>query len=531
MRDPYKLMIACGVSVLLFFLLPNPYAVLISFLVSSISVSIFYSANKTFNIYIFLVCLLLMLLFPANFVTLDTSTVYKIYEFTRSAKNIINIFGTIIVIGIPTIMVGATIASFVTLQFEEGITLAVKTLVVVGFVVAATYLFNYFGFDLFGWREAAMRLWERLENWFGGQISEYSLDMNDASFRMEQLFNMFPIIIALIGLGSAIVFAFVEDKKRTKIMKTFFKTEENQLNKPGNRSKGSQSIQFVILLSIFLVVILGLGLYYSPEQVLQYQNQLYFSIYSIIIAVICLLLALGIACYTKNSKQTILGILLGVAGLFMFFNLFNQSQTMSMLALENPNLIIESILGQIFFVAPMESLLFHVFLPSFILYLILRGKKKYDREEIKDELLKLEIKRDYLFRETQVYKNSKSKAAKKKLQQTQTELFNVQKNIKKLNRELEDPLYIQRKRSISTNNYIVYIVSIVIFNAIFSIFHWFNSGLPIDVFFNSGLFFMYLSAGCWLTYLSYRFGWVTSIIVHIFNNSFTLILLLIATGV
>jgi hypothetical protein len=532
MKDCYKLLLSCIASIVVFFVLESPFCILISFFISAISLSLFYARKSSFNVYVFLLCLFLILFFPTNYLTLDVNSAYPIIQFSTTIKNVINTVGTIVVIGIPTLLIGLTIAAFATLQFEQGINLLVKAIVVIVFVAAMTWILNYFGFDLFGWREAAVGLWNKLTGWFGGQVNTYLSDMNTPSFSMLQLFTTFPVILALTGIGSSIFFAFVKQSKKEKIMSKIFGTDEIAINKPGDRGTHSQSIQFIIFFAIFAIIVLGLGLYYNIDDILTYRNQLYFSIYSIIIVGILILLAMGIGCYTKNSiKQTLTGTIIGIFGLFCFFNLFNQAKTFEMLALENPTLIIESIVSQVLFVAPMESLLFHVFLPSLVLYIIYQSKKRYDENEIRSQLLRFEIKRDYLVRENEVYRESNSKSKQNKIQKTQTELFKVEKEIRKLTNILENPILVQSGKSMTINNYVVYIVCVIAFQAIFSFFHWFNSPVSISVFFNSGSFFLYLSAGAWMGYLSYRFGWFTSIAVHAFNNCFTLILLLIQIGV
>jgi hypothetical protein len=528
MKDCYKLLLSCLASILFFFILPNPYSILISFFISSISLSIFYSRNNSFNAYIFLLCLFLILLFPTNFLTLDTSSTYNIIEFATNSRNIINTIGTIICVGFPALLIGLTIASFVSLNFTQGLNLLVKTIVIILFIIAMTFILSYFGYDLFDWQKNSIALWNKIVAFFGGTLNQYSADMNASqSFRMLQLFTTFPVIISLVGIGSSIFFAFKKQGYKEKIMSKLFTTDEIAINKPNDRGTHSNSIQFIIMFAVFIIIVLGLGLYYNIDDILQYKNQLYFSTYSIITVGILIFLAMGIGCYTKNNRNTIVGTIIGIFGLFCFFNLFNQARTFDMLALENPSIVIESILSQTLFVAPMESFLFHIFLPSLVLYIIYQSKKKYDENEIRDNVLRLQIQRDYLVRENEVFRESNSKSKSKKIQKTQTELFKIERDIKRQKRMLDNPIFVQSKKTMSTNNYVAYIVCVIAFQAIFSFFHWFNSTVSIGVFFNSGMFFLYLSSGVWLAYLSYRFGWLTSILVHAFNNSITLILMLI----
>lgn len=501
-----------------------PYDTIISFLLCSVSLSYLFR-----NYYIFIVCLLLYAMFPSNFFTLDSAVPYASVETISGAVSFINSVAWIVLIGIPSSMIGIIVLQAVTLQFDKIIETLVKTILVIVIEVIVTVVFNKVGIYFFNFDKQIFDNWNKLIGVVQNpqQLLTGFLDSTSSVKSLSfSAFMVMPIFLAMILTVIGIFLNNSDEKKTQKIFNLIAMKDIQRFKMTGlDRS----SISVMIFLVSILTCALLLSLSYSVEDMLLYQNQLYFGIYIVIISVCCILMILGLSRYTKNNRNTVMGVLLGFAGLFLFFQVLKpQSDTLSLLSLENQsNITINKIFSQFLFVAPTESLLFHVFLPSLVILLFSIYNRRYDRKEIISNIENLKLQRLKYTLESDIFENRNDKS---NYQKSNTKVYEVEKLIKKEQEKL-DKSKIDTSDDLTNTQVILFFLFTIVINMLFSFAHFFNSQLEISVFFNSGLFIMYLSAGTWLSFLSYRFGWLTGIIVHALNNSVPLILILIAGGV
>jgi hypothetical protein len=255
-----------------------------------------------------------------------------------------------------------------------------------------------------------------------------------------------------------------------------------------------------------------------------YQNIGFFSIYLIVSLMVCVFLTLGIGSPTRLSKDSIFGTFIGVAVLFVYANLFTQVQTFDMINIEYQDLTQIKILNQFLFVAPTESLLFHVFLPSIVIFVFLQKNKVLTQEELQSQLTSISDQIQSLQDMARIHKNTANQKS-----YVETEKLIKKAKLKKHSLEFT-PIGVQTNK-LSETDFIIYLSCITAFNVVFSILHWFKSGLSFEIFWSSGIGFLYLSAGMIITLISYRYGWLSGILSHAIYNSAILSMVMLMGGV
>ena len=524
-------------GILVYLLLPG-FLKIFAFLIPAIALS--YSFSKKFNWYILLTLSLLFILFPSSLFTMDVSSPFNITATEVYIKNIMQVLITIFVVIIPILaLVGAIYAIYVG-QVNEGITTIIKVIATI--VIAAVVMF--FG-SMLGWnllnleiiKPVADMFWNVIKDilnfftqsvpeFFGAKEEDYlSLKMGDDIELLsvidspKTLFLSVESVYPLFLSGFCHVIALIQYATKIDIKKIDNMDDEQRFNRPN-----TQDFSFLIFLIIVLIAAFMLYLSYSFEAFLNYQNLGFFGIYLSITIVSCIMLTLGIGSATKLSPDTVVGVVLGVALLFLYANMFTQMQTLNILGLEYQDLTSIKILNQFLFVAPTESLLFHVFLPSLVVFYYLRKNQVLSKEELDLKVNTLEIQintKEDILRVYNLAQNTNEYA----------------RNIKEINKlklkilTLKQSNSSVQSRKFSNRDFIFYLVYCLLFNVCFSILHWFKSGLTFEVFWSSGLGFLYLSSGFILTLISYRFGWLSGVLAHAIHNSTTLLLITLMAGI
>jgi len=193
--------------------------------------------------------------------------------------------------------------------------------------------------------------------------------------------------------------------------------------------------------------------------------------------------------------------------------MFTQVKTLDLLETEYPILIQTQILNQFLFVAPTETLLFHIFLPGLVIfYYLQKTKTKEDLDKLRIEIQTLEVSAEIHKQLNDVKRYAKT-----------MQILNKKKI--KLSRVEKEPGIPQSK--LKNINFIIYFAFCIFFNCIFSILHFIKSGLTFELFWSSGLGFLYMSSGIIITMVGYRFGWLSAILTHAIYNALMLFLILI----
>ena len=531
-------------GILSYLFLPSAWK-LLGFLFPLISLSLVFSEKaKKINITVLLLFSLIYLIFPTSMFSLDVTSSFNTNGIVNFINSSLNVVGSIVVIGIPTLLLTTAVASYMSLQFEEGNEIVLKLIIMVGFLILFLTLATLFDWDFgVGLIDGIRNIADKIINWVNDALFSSSIDnemqggYSDYELRFESLDSInssnsvglllltgFPIALSFVQFIFGIVFYFKQDKSN-KIIDNMVKKETIRLNKPFRFN-----LNMVYYMIILLICGFGLYLSYDLESILTYQNQGFFSIYLIISVVSLILLSLGIGSYSKTGKNGFVGIIYGIVGLFIFFNLFSQIQTLEMLSFEYSEITTNRIISQFLFVAPSESLLFHILIPSIYLFSIMYFNDRNSNEKIRSKITELNIDNHLLesYSDSNLQYNQIIKKDNTDIYKNFTKsILKNKRNIRKLQKKLINDVILDSETKISNNQFIVYIVISVISNVIFATFHYFKTGLSLLDFWLYGIGLVYLGSGLWITFIGYRYGWMSAIMVHALNNAITLVLMVI----
>jgi len=515
------------------------------------------------------------------------------FELYYTIESIVNIIVIIIFIIIPIVLLVGSIYAIVIGQVNNAVKGLVKLFIGIIIVMIVAIIFNFIGLDMFGAFGIILDLYigiakflaslpvylynglDGLETFFqidnlpalpnelyafagvtppSGEVLTNPMDsifLQDALVEMnyhEILFaihDSFPFIIASMCLVSAIFYSNKKWESHLEIVFTKFESKELETKKPRKYFPGlNYKLIFygVLILGFAFAIFLSDANAYS-----QFTNEdltgtaLYnmfktigfFSIYVIISIFSILVLNYGRGVHYKDAtfKNTCKGIVYGLTGLFFFFHFFTSAKTMDTMSYANIPSDIAYITNQFIFVAPTESLFFHVLIPALvsgaILYYTGRKLKKTSVLDIETELNKINAQISMQKNRIDFYKTNN-----KKQLSYETNLLN---HLLKKKRSLELKtvrVSVQEKTLFGrlTNVVLLVIFGIIVPNIFFSLFHIFASQLDIYNYVLSGLFFIFFVAGCWFSYIGLRYGWLSCILSHALWNTLNVILILIFTA-
>jgi len=506
-------------TTILYFSLPGQYRIL-SFLLPVIALAYCFEKMRST---IIVLSFATVALFPTSIFTLDVGF---------SIENVINIVNTIdgtvtgltgfAIIGLPTIGVIIIIGAVVTLQFDKILNMVIKVVISIVITITVSMIMNELGYSIFGDHLGELNdLYHRLVNELPGEISNNlpSLDFNSENFISYQFVNAFPLILGGICLAipiSSWIIGFKIPNPEFDIL-----GKETELSRPNQ-----PNYEFFIMLCVLLLGIFGFYLKTPVSEFINKGNLGYISIYSTVSITSCLLLGLGIGSISKiKLKYTIIGIIAGYFMLASFHNMFTPvtMDALNAYALEFENFTVYRIVATWLFVAPSESLLFHVLLPSLVIYFLMLPVKRANNEKINEEIELLKMNIDRLQTQSIYYQNSKMI---KELGDNIENIERKQKRIFLLQKQKKEPILFTNK-FMNKTKWAVFLSLSLLFQFIFASFHYFNSGLLFKTFWLSGLGIIYLISGCILEYIAIKYDWLACIIVHALNNSVVLILLLL----
>jgi hypothetical protein len=559
---PTCVIFASLIGLFCYYLLPSAYKIF-AFLIPALALSWGFSKGS-FNFPVFLVFGLLFLLFPTSIFTLDTaqSINWDLVRVQNIAENVGTVVSGVFIIGVPIIgVIGATYAFFVG-RIESTVAVIVKVILVVFMSVIFIAMAEAFNIPILGdlglvttiynfVTDAVSAIYNGIGNvlnkvdflnWFPDIPALPSLDlqldvMKDHQSLRLMIIGSYPINLCLFAIVISIIALLLE-----RPLPTFQFEKQNELTRPY-----AINYSFLVYLTFILLAYFTLYLWIGESNFLTYRNMGFFTIYLIIIVVSCLSLAFGIGSVSKMNINSILGIFYGLFALFITFNLFTQDRTFELLSFEShpENVTMYNVIVQLVAVAPAESFLFHIFIPSLCLYIIFIGIARYNNQSIDISIKSLRNKIGKLELENQYYQiqllkpkldtEQKQMLMSKDLGDT-TDYLNRLTEIQKLTNqvytlELSKTKSIQFNSSkLTTTQKISFYSICLISNILFSLMHFFNSQMDLRLFWSSGLGLIYVLSGCILTFISFRYGWFTGILVHALNNSWGLLMLLILGG-
>jgi len=547
MQYKAKLLFVTGVvGILLWVILPGAYKI-IGYVASTVALSYALSSSKTLNVSVLIGLNVLYFMFPSSIFTLDSVSPYSLgfYSGLNAVSGWVNGVGGLFLIGIPILVLVGAVYAFAKGNIDQGVSSVIKLIIFILMVISFGFIMKLVGVEspylqpIYSFVDIFWSIIKGITNFFAGIINKLDIgnlitdvpELPDDPFEMLVLdliqepadfmfvcFSSFPLISCFACFVVGIIFQF-NTESAEKLLTKYSEKETIKFNPPG-----SSSVVFVIYWLIQSILVVALYVSRTLEQLLSRTSIIYL-VYYITLSVAMVLMAIGFSSYTKTSKQTLFGLLYGVAGLFTFFNLFTQVRTLDIINLEYSTLTDSVIVAQLLFVAPTESMLFHVFAPGLVLYLILNYNKRYNLGDLNTQIDQLQ---DEVFLNDISIEFYKAADEKNKQQEKMLAILIRKKGtltvkVQNLKRMKEHGLQIEGK--LTAGQITLYFLLTVVVNVAFSVMHWFNSDLDFGAFWTSGLGLIYLASGIWLSYVSYRYGWPAGIITHAFNNCIGLLLL------
>lgn len=548
MENRNKLIIAGLIGILAYFVLPS-WSKIFAFLIPTLTLSYVYS-NRNLNTTVIIFCSLLYLLFPSSLFTLSTSTSLELQLVRWIESPVTVIMGLVIFVPLIISIVSLIIAVVnlvnpmawatgkVELDAEKTIKTVLRTIVVVAMILIFALIAGLFGWKIYGidWLQGVLvKVWDYLVNLpraitnndvvkeaigIGDEMPGFQIALN--SLQNPRILGLtvasiYPLLLSIVVVIIGIFYTITRSNPKGEA------DYQNQFERPL-----SLNLAFLIFLLIIWIVAFMFYLSYTIESFLNYANIGFFGLYLIITSGCCIFLTLGIGTPTKNSKMTAYGIFLGVMLLFIYQNMFSQARSLNLIGLEYVNITSVQILNNFVFIGPTESLLFHVFGPSLVLFVFLRKNVVYSDEELAEK--KADLRNQILIAESTAkiraeLLDKQDVKDKKDYAKNIREVANLRIKLAKLENQTGTPVNNDTK-AISNSQFMVYLFSVFGFNILFAILHWFKSGLTFEIFWSSGLGFLYLSSGMIITLVGYKYGWLAAILSHAIHNS--LILLLVA---
>jgi hypothetical protein len=558
---PVVVGITSFLGLILYFLLPNAFKIF-AFLVPAIAIS--WGCSSRFNFPLLLMMGLVFLLFPTSIFTLDASNSFNwdLIAIENYVENVANVISGVVFVGLPIVCVLGAIYAFSIGNVEGAVSSITKVIIIIVMTSVFLFIADKFNIPLIGNLEAINSIgdfvWSVVQgigNGAGNIINKVDIfdvapdvpEIPDASLILDAthpetfrltIIGSYPINLCLVGIAISIL-ALLFKKPLPKL--DF--DQSNDLSRPYQIN-----YEFLIYLCFILVCYFLLYLWLGETGFLTYRSLGYFTIYLTIISVSCLALAFGLGSIAKVNWNSILGIIYGIFALYLTFNLFTQQTTLELLSFESKPEQITSynIIAQGIAVAPAESFLFHVFIPSLCLYILFLSVKRYNNKTIDQEIAQNRVRIEKLQLENQYYQVQLLKPKlssevttllkEKDLGDTNDYLYRIAE-IQKLSNKI-NAMQVEKQKTIqfhsnqlSLSQKITFYAVCIVSNIIFSLMHWFNSGLDIRLFWVCGLGLIYLLSGLILTFISFRYGWLAGIIAHAINNSTGLIILMLSNAI
>jgi len=376
-----------------------------------------------------------------------------------------------------------------------------------------------------------------------GPIEEffYNLDINGGPFLLDamadnpyrtqiMILSGAPLLASVLNIFFALLF--LNKKARTWTIEFFDKSfpeleEDEELHL---MHFNYRVFMFgIILLFGAWMMFLNFANLYRETGIIEFSQIGYISIYTILISVAFLTLsAPRITLYVRsNWKNTLMGLAIGLATLFIMLQfLTGSSKTLSAYDYEYGEYVLLQVFNNFIFIAPAESLFFHVLIPSVALgWMYNRSKSNLEKEKIKIAEEKIKTI-DYKLAALEEFQELVKKEPKKLAYLKARKIY-----LRKRQRQLQRTVKLDKDFLYQDFNLAMIFFGVILgSNFLFSMSHWVLSGIDPLIFWLSGLGIIYMVAGIIMTYTAWRFGWLSCILTHAVYNSATIIMLTILAG-
>lgn len=576
----------CVITVLLAFTLPKSFNFISYFIPVIYACNVFSKDGKSFNVEVLIFLLLLSIVIPTGFFTLDTSSADKqvIIAMVEPSLNIMSTYQTwinlvvviiaiVIPIGVIVYIVGDMLNPLSTNKNYNGAiqtVLKMATVLLVFFV--GCYILDYFGLlpSWFAWRyirdfiiymmsviswlgDCVAHVFGQNGGWsnfpsppawpnFGNQSlgeilanpSQLVQFSNDLSKNIQPYSPIWfflnvnaaiPLVLAIIP-----VIMWVEEKQGKN---SYFYIDKYMIQ-PKDEDLKIQLVKFNGPATIFGII----TLIYAFGIFLTYNNSgIDISLY-LVITIFCLILIITgiLPVKTGNVIKVLEGTVIGIAGVFFFYNLISSGLSMIPFDSTSAPLPIQ-IFNQVFFVAPTESLIFQIAIPGLGLlatyYIYKHFKNKSKKSTVADKIITLTMQQARI---RELYNQAFQGGTKHvtyrgksySLSMLSMQIFNLDNQIKIYQtQQLKESTISLSTLTYSKISYTALVVCLcfILPNVIFSSYHSIRSGISLLDFWITGRGFIYFGAGCWITFITLRYGWLSAILTHAGINIISILLL------
>lgn len=561
--------------------IPSPFKFFI-FIIPLICICIVLSPEDDyFNINLFFVFLFIFFLIPSSMITFDTSSNYSPIMVVSIGTIVIDILVIVFFVIVPIIMIIAIVYAFVVGNVSNAVQAIVRLLLVMFSVILGAMIFEIFDLPSFGISGFVLDLYAQIftfiltlpQNIYGlveSTIETLSLgqvdmpDLPGVSLEGEDITNInfntlwtrfnsmdyqtaiyavhdsLPIMVTM--LCGVFLLLFARKEWEDQILESIGRMGTDR-EAPERQYFPNLNYKMIVYMTILIISAFGIFLTYANiyqnEESTLYQTFAtggYFSIYLFMSIIPLIMMNFTGLTYYKDSNlvNTVKGVVFGLFGLFLIVQLMNSGRTMSAMSMENHRDDFLYILNTFIFVAPSESIMFHIFIPALVMGIIV----SYSRARVK-EIYELTTRERLIMIEGEIKMKKEiieiyeSLKQKKYIAEERKELNSLLQEKNRLEGEIiervritEDSIF-GRPASVA----ILIIFGIIIPNFVFASFHWFLSGIDDYVlFWTSGLGIIYFVGGCWFTFIGLRYGWLACILTHAFHNTMTILLVLAFTG-
>lgn len=415
------------------------------------------------------------------------------------------------------------------------------------FIKAITGVFSWFGVDTGFDAIPEIEIPDEIQSVFSvfsglGSFDAAQTRFNamDQEHRVFAMHNSLPLLLSII-IGIFAVFS-SREKWHLRIIDVMTKMDYEREVK---ERAYFPNMDYKLIVFIVIILIAAFGIYLSYANAFRREGtQLYemfsvlgfFSIYLFLSIVPLILMNFSGLAYYKDSniRNTLKGTIFGLFGLFIIFQLMNSDRTLSAMSLEQHSGELLYILNTFIFVAPSESLMFHIFLPALVMGIIASysGKKAYELGEYttKQQLILVESQ---IMTKKEVIKIYESFNEKKLVAKERANLNELNKKRSKLADKIVDRVNIYEDTIFGRPASVIILIVFGMLSPsfIFATFHFWASGIDDYVlFWTSGLGVIYFCGSVWFIFIGLRYGWLSAVLTHAFHNTITIMLVIIFTA-
>lgn len=549
----------------------------IGFIVPLIMLSVVLSSKEDyFNINLFLVFLFIFLMIPSSFMTFDANNPINFTKLINGSVDIIDSIALILFIGVPVFMIVGAVYAFIIGKTDTAVKNISRLILIIGIMILFFFLLDFANIKLFGFTRFVLDFYSDLLEIiielpatvyngakdminivsvgtislpklpsYEGKLKRASFDTYSTRFSTMDyttvIFSIHDSLPLLISLFCLLIGIITIRKKWEKNLVIFMdKVSIKQEKKTRERTYfPNVNYKMLIYMTILMISAFAIALSYTnsfgADIRTDYQYILFFSIYMIMTTVSILALNLTGFTYYKDSNfyNTIKGTVYGLFGLLIMTRLFFTYQVMSAMSTQTLSTDVIYIINTFVFIAPAESIFFHVFIPALVAGVLLsyskRNIKRGYQIGVQEELSDINTK-IYALEQIQVY--VLKHGTKKELANIQIEMNDLKQQQLIIQKQEIERVFVSEKTLYgrSTTLVLFFLFGVILPNFIFATMHSIVPQIDFFLFWTSGLAMVYLAGGVWFCFISLRYGWFAGIMTHALYNTNTIILAIIFFG-